>query len=208
MRAKVGRSFMFLIVLVVLMLPGSPVAATNTTTPVASPSPLETVCRPDLLNNETELAYPKSLHHAGGCITYDPNTHFVTAISQYIIDPSVTLKSPDEENPVEEFPVWGTTVLRVEFGSLTITITSDCAIGNLCEGKAIVGRQSVVDEVAWTPVDLTLKPIVPITLEGGDSIFLQNVTAKFTSGDRGAVVTSSSNYIDLTGGCSGPCFHP
>src|SRR5688572_29200116 len=116
MRTKVGRSFMLLIVLAVLMLPGLPVAATKTATPVASPSPLETVCRPDLLHIETELAYPESLHLAGGCITYDPNTHFLTATSQYIIDPSVTLKSPDEENPVEEFPVWGTTVLRVEFG--------------------------------------------------------------------------------------------
>src|SRR6187200_423845 len=119
MLVKVGRTFMLLIVLVVLMLPGLPVAANKTATPEAAPQAPETVCRPETLTTvKDEPAYPDHLQFLGGCITFDLNSNLFTASSQYYIDPNITLKMPDPKNPVEEFPLWGTTVLRVGLGSL------------------------------------------------------------------------------------------
>ena len=209
MQAKFCRLLALLAICAPLLAMAPVAIARQTPTPEATQDTF-TDCGTDPQIDEESRNYPDGLRLSSACVTYERNLQQYTVTARYIIDPDITLNDANPTAPPsEKLAQIGQSMVTVVDGSLTVTITQFCVQfeAEPCapNGSANVGRQENGTDIVWTPIT-TADPSV--TLNSGDMIYLQDVTATFASGSEGAVITTFGVFSVGGGqGCPAACFH-
>ena len=119
------------------------------------------------------------------------------------IDPNLTIENPIEGVNIRQT---GTANITVIQGSLTVELIANCAEAPGCSGGtgiARFARTDVENQVVWTDLELG----TPIEILPGDLLIVENVTVTFTTGEKGALVSSSGAYNPGPGeGCPVRCW--
>ena len=205
MRSKLMRPLVLVAIVFASALSIVGVDAKQTATPASTPLPLETSCGEPIKIGGVDRTYPNNLTFLGGCETYDPNIDQYTISARYSLKPNKNITSGGEvdENEIHQY---GVTRFDVVEGSLTVTVTQLCPFDPGCpqEGTAFSSTVGSDGSVTWTG----LSAGAPITLNPGDSVWLENVTATFKAGDTGAVFTTFGTFSEGGGqGCTTICYH-
>jgi hypothetical protein len=169
----------------------------------APQSPIQTDCNLGLPFEQAKPGNAPGFTQTGRCATWDPNTERYAVTVQYALD-------DQSIDPSFTFNQYGTTILQVTRGSLTVTIVSTCALDGFCDGTAQIGTkdpQGPGTDWSSTATPTAQLPGASFTLNSGDSIILTNVTITIAVGAGGADIDVFAVFPPVPGGCSGTCFH-
>ena len=204
MRSKLMRPLMLLAIVFGLMLSFVAVDAKQTATP-SSPLPLETSCGEPITIGGVERTYPNNLEFLDGCETYDPNNDEYTISARYSLAPDAFITSGGEVDELE-IHQYGVTRFDVDEGSLTITVTQLCSFDPGCaqEGTAFYSTKQSDGSFSWEEFVVD----TAVTIDAGESVWLENVTATFQAGADGAIFSTFGVFSEGGGsGCTTICYH-